>query len=414
MKILVLGGGVAGVTAAWRLLQDGHEVVVVDRQAEPAQETSFANAGLVAPGHSFAWASPKAPKILLKSLWRDDQAFRFRLTPDPRMWAWSLRFLRQCTAERARINTLRKHALCLYSQRLFRSLVAETGIDYDGRQGGLLYMYRTPETLRQGIANMRILADDGQEQEIVDPDRIAEIEPALAPMRGRIAGGVYCPTDESGDARLFTANLAQLCADRGAVFHYGRAVRAIVGEGDRIASVATDRGDLTADLYVLSLGCYSPHMLRPLGVDLPIYPVKGYSVTLPIGPRGAAPAIGGVDEDNLVAYCPMGRRLRITATAEFAGYSTNHRPSDFRKMLSAARELFPEGGDFGRPEYWAGLRPMTPEGTPILGFGKHRNLCYNTGHGHMGWTMACGTAAIVADLIGGRTPELNLEGMGPR
>ena len=414
MKILVLGGGVAGVTAAWRLLQDGHEVTVVDRQAEPAQETSFANAGLVAPGHSFAWASPKAPKILLKSLWRNDQAFRFRLTPDPRMWAWSLRFLRQCTAERARINTLRKHALCLYSQRLFRSLVAETGIDYDSREGGLLYMYRTPETLRQGIANMRILAEDGQEQEIVDPDRIAEIDPALAPMRERIAGGVYCPTDESGDARLFTARLAQLCTDKGAVFHYGRTVQAVVTEGDRIERVATDQGDLAADAYVLSLGCYSPHLLRPLGINLPIYPVKGYSVTVPLGPQGRAPAIGGVDEDNLVAYCPMGRRLRITATAEFAGYSTNHRPSDFRKMLSAAQDLFPEGGDFSQPEYWAGLRPMTPEGTPILGFGKHRNLCYNTGHGHMGWTMACGTAAIVADLIGGRTPALGLEGMGPR
>lgn len=414
MKVLVLGGGVAGVTAAWWLLEDGHEVSLVDRQPAPAQDASYANAGLIAPGHSFAWASPKVPRILLKSLWRDDQAFRFRLTPDPRMWAWSLRFLRECTAQRARTNTLRKHALCLYSQRLFRDLVAGTGIEYDGRTGGLLYLYRSPGSFERGVSNMRILAEDGQEQEIVDPERIAEIDPALAPVRHRIAGGVYCPTDESGDARLFTANLARLCADRGAAFHYGRTVKALVAEGDRVERITTDQGDMSADAYVLALGCYSPHQTRPLGIGLPVYPVKGYSLTAPLGSDGKAPVIGGVDEDNLVAYCPMGRRLRVTATAEFAGYSTSHRPADFRKMLRAIQDLFPEGGDFSQPEYWAGLRPMTPEGTPILGFGKHRNLCYNTGHGHMGWTMACGTAAIVADLIGGRTPEMNLDGMRPR
>lgn len=414
MRILVLGGGVAGVTAAWQLLQDGHEVTVVDRQPEPALETSYANAGLFAPGHSFAWASPKAPGILVKSLWRNDQALRFRLTPDPRMWAWSLRFLRQCTSGRARANTLRKHGLCVYSQRLFRDLVADTGIEYDGRTGGLLYLYRTSASLQRGIANMRILAEDGQEQEVVDPDRIAEIDPALSARRDRIAGGIYCPTDESGDARLFTANLARLCADRGAVFHFRRTVRGLIAEGDRIARVSTDQGDMAADVFVLSLGCYSPHQVRPLGVRLPVYPVKGYSVTVPIGAGDKAPAIGGVDEDNLVAYCTMGDRFRVTATAEFAGYSTSHRPADFRKMLAAIQELFPDGADYGKADYWAGLRPMTPEGTPILGFGKHRNLCYNTGHGHMGWTMACGTAAIVADLIADRTPALSLDGMGPR
>ena len=283
MKILVLGSGVAGVTAAWWLLRDGHEVSVVDRQPAPAQEASYANAGLVAPGHSFAWASPKVPKILLKSLWRNDQAFRFRLTPDPRMWAWSLKFLRQCTAARARINTLRKHALCLYSQRLFRELVEETGIDYDGQAGGLLYMYRTAGTLERGIANMRILAEDGQEQEIVDPDRITEIDPSLVAARDRFAGGIYCPTDESGDASLFSTNLAELCKARGAKFHFDTSVEAIVADGDRVERIATSRGDMQADMYVLSLGCYSPHAVRSLGVSLPIYPVKGYSVTLPVG-----------------------------------------------------------------------------------------------------------------------------------
>ncbi len=414
MKVVVLGGGVAGVSAAWFLLRDGHQVSVVERQPAPALEASFANAGLIAPGHALAWASPKAPRILLRSLWRDDQAFRLRLTADPRMWAWFLRFLRECTPGRARSNTLRKHALCRYSQRVFHDLIAETGIAYDGRSGGLLYLYRTQASLERGIANMRILADAGQRQEIVDPERIAEIDPALAAARDRIAGGIYCPTDESGDARLFTAELARLCADRGVQFHYGRTVESLVADGNCIACVRTDQGDLTADIYVLALGCYSPHQVRPLGVALPVYPVKGYSVTVPLGTAEAAPAIGGVDEDNLVAYCPMGDRLRVTATAEFAGYSTGHRPGDFRNMLKAIRDLFPNGGDYDRPEFWAGLRPMTPEGTPILGFGKHRNLCYNTGHGHMGWTMACGTASIVADLVARRTPELDLDGMTPR
>lgn len=414
MKVLVLGSGIAGVTAAWWLLRDGHEVTILDRQPAPARETSYANAGLVAPGHSFAWASPKVPKILLKSLWRDDQAFRFRLSPDPRMWAWSLKFLGQCTAARARANTLRKHALCLYSQRLFRELVAETGIDYDGQTGGLLYLYRTAATLERGIANMRVLAEDGQEQEIVDPDRAAEIDPALAGTRDRFAGGVFCPTDESGDARMFSENLGRLCAGQGAEFIFDTAVEGIEAEGDRVTGVRTSRGHMTADAYVLALGCYSPHVVRGIGVSLPIYPVKGYSVTLPVGAGHEAPTIGGVDEDNLVAYCRMGDRMRVTATAEFAGYDTRHRPADFAKMLRSARELFPSGGDYDRPEYWAGLRPMTPEGTPVLGFGRHRNLCYNTGHGHMGWTMACGTAAIVADLVAGRSPELPLDGMTVR
>ena len=411
MKVLILGSGVIGVAAAWSLLRDGHEVAVIDRRPEAAMETSFANAGLIAPGHSFSWASPMAPKILLKSLWRDDQAFRFRLSPDPRMWAWSLRFLGQCTAKRARINTLRKHALCLYSQARLAEVVAESGVEYDRREGGLLYLYRTRESLERGIANMRILADDGQQQEFVDPDRIAEIDPALAPARDHLAGGVYCPTDESGDARLFSANLAAKCMEKGATFHFDTTIRGLVGDGDRIERVDTDRGEFRADMYVLSAGCYSPHLARPLGVNLPIYPVKGYSVTLPVGHGHLAPAIGGVDEDNLIAWCRMGDRLRITATAEFAGYDTGHRPADYTKMLGAARDLMPDAGDYDQPDYWAGLRPMTPEGTPIMGFGRHRNLCYNTGHGHMGWTMACGAARIVTDLIAGRAPAIDLEGM---
>lgn len=411
MQILVLGGGVIGVTTAYYLARDGHAVTLIERHEAVAQETSFANAGLIAPGHAYAWSSPHAPMILFKSLFRDDQALRFKLRPDPQLWAWSLLFLRQCNSACARINTLRKHRLCLYSQAALRALVAETGIAYDGAESGLLYLYRKPESFERGAANLSILADDGQDMEVVDRDRAAEIDPALAPVKDRIAGAIYCPTDGSGDARLFTHNLAAQAAEIGVRFAYGTTIRGIACEGDRVTRVATDKGDFEADAFVLALGCDSARFARPLGLRLPIYPIKGYSVTLPIAGHNNPPTIGGVDEDNLVAYAPMGDRLRITATAEFAGYDTSHKPSDYRAMLAAAKDLFPNGGDYERPFYWAGLRPMTPEGTPILGQGRQRNLFLNSGHGHMGWTMACGTARITTDLIAARTPEIDLDGL---
>src|SRR5260221_683331 len=273
-RTVIMGAGVIGVTNAYYLAKEGHQVTVIDRQPVAANETSFANAGLVAPGHAYTWASPRAPKILLKSLFRDDQALRLKLNADPRMWLWCLKFLRNCTAEHARINTTRKLGLCVYSQQALKDLVAETRIDYDGRQGGLLYLYR----------------DD--------------------------------------------------------------------------ASFA--RGQVEGERFVLALGCQSAIIGRHLGLRLPIYPVKGYSATVPIGGRNGAPSIGGVDENNLVAFARMGDRLRLTAVAEFAGYDTSHKPENFRTMLDAAKALFPQGGDYDRARFWAGLRPMTPEGTPLF------------------------------------------------
>jgi D-amino-acid dehydrogenase len=411
MKILVMGAGVIGVTTAYRLLKDGHEVTLVERNETAAEETSATNAGLIAPGHSYAWASPKAPGMLLRSLWRDDQALRFKPRLDPRLWAWSLSFLHQCTAERARANTLRKHRLCLYSQAAFREITAETGVAYDGSDGGLLYLYRSAESFEQGAAHTAILAEDGQDLRAIDRDEVARIDPALAPVRHKIAGAVYCPTDGSGDARLFTLGLADACAGMGGRFLTGTSIRGIETEGDQVTRVVTDRGEERAEAYVMALGCESPILARRLGVALPIYPVKGYSVTLPVGGSDTPPGIGGVDEDNLVAYTRLGERLRITATAEFAGYDLAHKPADFRFMLGAARDLFPEGGQWDRPDYHACLRPMTPEGSPIFGLGAQRNLYYNVGHGHMGWTMACGAARITADLVAGRVPEIPLDGM---
>ena len=413
MKILVMGAGVIGVTTAYQLLKDGHEVAVVEQREAAGEETSAGNAGLIAPGHAFAWASPAAPGILLRSLFQEGQSLRFRLRPDPRLWAWSLKFLGQCTAERARVNTLRKHRLCVYSQDLLHQVVAETGVAYDGFDGGLLYLYRDPASFERAADKTRLLAEAGQEIETIDVARAIEIDPALEPARDKLAGAIYCPTDESGDSRLFTQALAKACEGLGGTFHYRTTIRRLILDGDRLEKLVTDRGELSADAYVLALGCDSPILARQLGVKLPVYPIKGYSVTIPVEPahRALAPRIGGVDEDNLVAYLRMGDRLRITATAEFAGYDLSHRPSDFRHMLAAARDLFPRACAFDRPSYRACLRPMTPQGTPIFGLGRQTNLYFNTGHGHMGWTMACGAARIAADLIAGREPAIDLAGM---
>ena len=258
---------------------------------------------------------------------------------------------------------------------------------------------------------MQILMDAGQDLEVIDRERAAEIDPALAPTKDKIAGGVFGRTDESGDAQKFTEGLAALCQERGARFRYDTTITGIKTEGDRIDEVQTDKGAIKADLYVMALGAFSPIIAKPLRETVSVYPVKGYSATLPINGANNPPTVGGIDEDNLFAYVQMGDRIRLTAVAEFTGYDTSHRPSDFSSMLKAAKDLLPNAGDYERPSYWACLRPMTPEGTPILGMGRHENLYYNTGHGHMGWTMACGTARITADLIAGRRPDLPMDGL---
>ncbi len=412
MRVVVLGAGVIGTASAYFLARDGHRVTVVDRQDQPACETSYANAGLVAPGHAFAWASPKAPGILIKSLFKGDQALRLKLRADPRMWLWMLRFLRECTAERARVNTIRKLRLCVYSVQMLGEVVKDTGVAYDARRGGNLYLHRTQRELDAGVAKMGILAGQGLPIRVLDRDQVAALEPALAPVRQLFAGGVHAPDDESGDARMFTRNLAAHCTQRlGVVLRMGTTVRGLEDDGERVRRVLTDRGDIDADAVVLALGCDSSFLGRRLGLSLPVYPVKGYSVTLPVGRRNACPLMGGVDEANLVAWARMGDRLRLTSTAEFGGYDRSFRPQDFRAMLRAAQELFPDAADYTAGEYWAGLRPMTPGTTPLLGPARFRNLFVNTGHGHIGWTMACGSAKVTADLLAGRPPGVSLEGL---
>jgi D-amino-acid dehydrogenase len=409
MRVLVMGGGVVGVTAAYQLQKDGHQVVLIEKSQDVAAETSWGNAGMVAPGHSFAWSSPQAPMTLLKSLLLRNQALRFTPSRDPRLWTWSLKFLAQCTKRRSEYNTLRKHRLATYSQAVLHATLAEVDLAFDRIDRGILYFYRRQATLDRGIAHMQILADDGQEIRVLDRAGVLALEPSLGAVGGKIAGGIYCPSDETGDCSKFTRALATICVAQGAEFRMGESIAGIDTAGDEISGVRTDKGVAKADAYVMALGNQSPILARHIGVDLPVYPVKGYSLTIPVGNRPLPPTIGSVDEENLVAISRFGDRMRVTATAEFAGYDTSHKPADFAFMGQVARELYPDGAEYDRAEMWAGLRPMTPTNLPIIGRKRHRNLFYDTGHGHIGWTMSHGSARIVADLVAGRAPALALE-----
>jgi len=415
MKTLVLGGGVVGVTTAYFLAKAGHEVTLVEEKDAVGLEATGGNAGIIAPGHSFAWASPRAPRMLWQSLRGAETAIRVRLTADPRLYAWGLRFLRECTSARARRNTLIKLRLCQYSQRVMDELVRAEGIEYQAIYKGALYMHRDPAEFEAGIKKMALLAEHGQKQEILDANALARLEPAFEPVKSKIAGAIRDLGDSSGDSRLFSEALARVARDKhGLTIKLGTRVGALRADGDRIGGVVTSGGLLTADSYVLSLGVGAPIVARTAGVSLPIYPAKGYSSTFPLKPGGLAPTISGVDEQWLVGWSRLGDRLRLTSTAEFAGYDWGWTPRDFNNILRLARDLFPEAADYERGEYRACLRPMTPDGPPILGLARHRNLFLNCGHGHMGWTMACGTARIVTDLMTGRMPDLDLEGLTVR
>jgi D-amino-acid dehydrogenase len=415
MRVLVLGGGVAGVTAAYFLAKDAHEVTLLEAEEGVGRDASAANAGIIAPGHSFAWASPKAPAMLLRSLLGHETAIRVRLRLDPALIAWGLRFLRECTHTRARQNTIVKLRLCQYSQAVMADLVRAEGIEYHAVNRGALYLFRDPRELEAGVRKMALLAEHGQRQEILDPGEVARLEPAFEPVRRKIAGAVRDVGDSSGDSQLFTESLARICRDKlGVTVRLGARVRALRADGNHVTAAETSAGVFTADAYVLALGVGAPLVARTIGVRLRVYPAKGYSSTFPVRADGLAPTVPGVDEQWLVGWSRQGDRLRLTSTAEFAGYDRDFTPRDFNNILRLARDLFPAAADWERGQFRACLRPMTPDGPPVLGTGRHRNLYFNAGHGHMGWTMAFGTARIVADLVAGRKPDHDLAGLGPR
>ena len=412
MKITVLGAGVVGTAAAAYLAKDGHEVTVIERHDTAARGTSYCNAGLVSPGDATAWASPAALRTFLRGILNHDLGIRVRLRADPFFYLWSLRFLRECTTARLRANTLPKLRLALYARDCINALSAEAGISYDQRKKGILYFFRSQESFDQGSVNYRFLGDNGLPIEIVDGRRAAEIEPALAGISDSIAGGVYSPVDQTGDSRQFTEALVAWATEKlGVTFRFGTTIEGLDIDGDRVVAVRTSAGPVTGDAVVLSMGPESGVFGRRHGIDLPVYPVKGYAATIPLDDPSKGPTMGGADEDKLIGYSRLGDRLRISSTAEFTGFDRTHKPSNFASMLRTAHELFPGAFDEKRAEFWAGLRPMMPSSVPVIGRARYRNLYLNTGHGHLGWTTSCGSGKLIADLIAGREPEFDTQGL---
>ena len=411
MHILILGAGIIGVTTSHELLKAGHDVTIIDRQPEPALETSYGNAGLIAPGHSYAWTTPKLPKNLFKSLFQKKKAFRFKFQWDPAMWIWGAQFIWQCTRNKMEENTLRKLRLSIYSQKCFHQLVDEIKINYYANKKGLIYIFRTHESFLEGKQKLAMLKSVMDNLQLLNRNKLFQLEPILEESETSIHGGIYCPSDESGSCRDFTLKLVEICKKKGGKFHYNTNIQRLEKKGDKINKVITDKGDFTADGYVLACASYSPFLSKMAGDYLPIYPVKGYSITVPIINRKKAPIHSGIDEDNILAFSLMGDKIRFTSVAEISGYDINWSPSDFTEIIQLAESLFPQACDFTKIQYWCGLRPMTPNGAPIIGKGKMDNLYYNTGHGHLGWTMSAGSAKIISDLVSGNKPALDMEGI---
>ncbi len=411
VKVLVLGSGVIGVTSAWSLSQAGHEVEVIDRQGGAALETSFANAGEISPGYASPWAGPGMPAKALKWLFQRHAPLVVRPQLDPTMWIWILRMLRNCTSKRYALNKSRMAPLAEYSRDVLRKLRAETGIAYDERSRGTLQLFRTQKQLDGAADDIAVLKKLGIPYELLDPNGCIAAEPGLADVRPIIVGGLRLPDDETGDCHMFTQILATMAEREGVQFRYRTRIDGFERSGDRISAVVTDQGRMQADVYIMALGSFSTPMARSLGIRLPIYPVKGYSITVPIADEAKAPVSTVMDESYKVAITRLGHRIRIGGTAELSGYNDRLHAARRATLELSARGLFPAAGDFTNVSFWTGLRPMTPDGTPIVGPSPLRNLFFNTGHGTLGWTMACGSGRVITDLIAGREPDIDVRGL---
>lgn len=424
MKVVVLGAGIVGVSTAWYLLEQGHEVTVVDRQPDAALETSFANGAQISVSFCEPWAHPDAPLKVLKWLARDDSPLLFRPKLDPWQWRWGLAFLTQCTDGAFERNVQQLVALGRYSHESLKGLVAQTGIEYDRLERGILHFFGSQKDLEAGAAGAEVMRRHGVDRRVLSREEVLKVEPALAAYGSRIAGGTYTPGDESGDARVFTQELARRCIARGARFLFGHGIDGLAQEGGRIASarvreLATGRTmALQADAYVAAMGSYTAPLLRPLGVNLNIYPAKGYSATLKLLQPERASVVSMIDDARKIAISRLGDQVRIAGTAELAGYDTGLDSPTSRirceALVKRYEEIFPGVADTSQPNFWTGLRPSTPTNIPYIGRSKLANLWVNAGHGTLGWTHGAGSGRALAELISGKRPALEFGFYGER
>ncbi len=410
-SVVVLGAGVVGVTSAYFLARSGCQVTLIERNAEAGLETSFANGGLITPSMSDPWASPAIPRMILKSLGREDSPFLVRPGALPGLFTWGVRFLRQCTPNAWLRNTNTIFRLCQYSRAKLNELVGETGIEYDANLRGTLHLFRDEMSIASTRRVAETLGRIGLAYEILDVDACIELEPALAMQRDSISGGIHYPEDEAGDAHIFTQRLAEHCAAIGVAFRYGEAARTLDVRDNRFAAVVTDESRVEADACVVALGNGSASLLRPYGINLPIYPVKGYSVTFPVGSWNGAPMVPFADDARKIGIVRIGNRVRVAGTAEFTGHDETLNANRVDNLQRYFFESFPDYPDRSAGKAWTGLRPMTPDGIPYLGETPVRGLYLNAGHGHLGWTMSCGSAQAVANLVSGRQGDLDLSRM---
>lgn len=421
MDIVVLGAGVTGATSAWFLARDGHRVTVIDRQPAAGMETSFANGGQISVSHATPWATPQTPLKALKWLGRDDAPLIFRwFRRDPALWAWGLRFLANCTPSACAHNTRHTVALAMHSRTVLQSLRQELGLSYDALTRGILHIFRDPREYEAQCRSAEIMGRSGLPQDVLTPAAVVALEPALAAAAPQLVGGLYSADDESGDAHRFTQAIARQATAIGVDFQYGTSVHCLETSKSGIAGVVCEQLDPTgqpvsrrfqADAYVLCMGSFSPKIVRSLGFSLPIYPAKGYSMTLPLADNEPnAPTISITDDEHKMVYSRLGNRLRGAGTAELAGWDQQLRQKRAEQIRANAEALFPKAGDYRQATLWCGLRPKTPDSLPYLCQSPVANLYLNTGHGTLGWTMAAGSAQILADLVAGRPTAIDTTG----
>jgi D-amino-acid dehydrogenase len=411
MRIVILGAGVIGSTAAYYLARDGHQVTVLERQPGPALETSFANAGEVSPGYSAPWAGPGVPLKAIKWILMQHSPLVIKPMLDLAMWRWGAAMLRNCTEARYALNKARMVRLAEYSRDCMVALRAATGIRYDERMQGTLQLFRTQKQLDGTAKDVQILQQYGVPYQLLDRAGYLRYEPALASQQHKFVGALRLPGDETGDCHQFTCAIATMAQALGAEFRFNTTLRSLTHDGRGITGVHTDQGSLQADRYLLALGSYSTAMLAPLKLRIPVYPVKGFSITLPITDAAQAPESTIMDETHKVAVTRLGDRIRVGGTAQLSGFDLKLDPGRRRTLEFVVTDLFPHGGDVARASFWTGLRPMTPDGTPIVGPTPVDRLWLATGHGTLGWTMAAGTGQLLADWMGGRTPAIDTDGL---